>query len=133
MEDAEKIKPYIARMQQELRALRPEVQRLAARPLDEQLAGLDARGRAALANRYGYALASLLFVHLKVLNVRDVERVMAELGRVKQYMERAKRLEGGPRAPAAPAAPERAAISRVHFQGTHTRFEDGRVTKRRTK
>ncbi|AGO12765.1 AaceriADR297Wp [[Ashbya] aceris (nom. inval.)] len=130
MEDAEKIKPYIARMQQELRALRPEVQRLTARPLDEQLAGLDARERAALANRYGYALASLLFVHLKVLNVREMDQVMAELGRVKQYMDRAKRLEGGPQAPAAPA---RAAISKVHFQGTHTRFEDGRVGKRRTK
>lgn len=94
MEDTKKIKPYIAHLNNQIRTLEPEIKKLTAKSLDEQLLSLkDEKEKLSLSNKYAYILSSLTFAYMKVLNVKDMSPVMAELERVKSYMGRAKQLE----------------------------------------
>lgn len=141
MEDSEKIKPYIAHLNKQLRLLKPELEKLTAKPLDEQLLMLnDERARLALTNKYAYVLSSLMFAYMKLLNVKDNTPIMAELSRVKAYMNKAKLIDekSEQASKSQQEEQERAkrvinnaldgrqtgpAISKVNFQGKHTRFE----------
>lgn len=142
MEDAQKIKPYIAHLNAQIKKLEGELTKLTSQPLDEQLLLLkDDKEKLNLSNKYAYVLASLLFSYMKVLGVKDITPVMSELERVKKYMNEAKALDQKDvKADKLKAEEqERAkkiirnaldgrqtgpAISRVNFEGKHTRFED---------
>lgn len=146
MEDTKKIKPYIAHLNNQIRTLEPEIKKLAAKSLDEQLLSLkDEKEKLNLSNKYAYILSSLTFAYMKVLNVKDMSPVMAELERVKSYMGRAKQLEKKDvkEQQLNKEEQERAkkiinsvldgrqsgpAISKVNFQGKHTKFEDKNET-----
>lgn len=141
MEDVNKIKPYIAHLNKQCKLLKPELDKLTAKSLDEQLLLLsDERAKLDLTNKYAYVLSSLMFAYMKVLNIKDMTPIMNELNRVKTYMskasafdkksekelqrikdeqERAKRvinsaLDGRHTGPA---------ISKVNFAGKHTKFD----------
>ncbi|AMD19761.1 HCL390Wp [Eremothecium sinecaudum] len=142
MEDISKIKPYISYLNKQLEQLAIEIKKLTAQSLNEQLLSLkDEREKLALSNKYAYVLSSLLFVYMKVLNVKDMSPIMGELARVKSYMDRAKQLDKKEiekqqkqkeQQASAKAiiqsslngADPQPAISKVHFQGRHTKFED---------
>lgn len=146
MEDTKKIKPYIAHLNNQIRTLEPEIKKLTAKSLDEQLLSLkDEKEKLNLSNKYAYILSSLTFAYMKVLNVKDMSPVMAELERVKSYMGRAKQLEKKDvkEQQLNKEEQERAkkiinsvldgrqsgpAISKVNFQGKHTKFEDKNET-----
>ncbi|QLG72000.1 hypothetical protein HG535_0C03530 [Zygotorulaspora mrakii] len=142
MDEVEKIRPYIAHLNKQLRLLKPDLEKMTSKSLDEQLLLLsDERSKLDLTNKYSYVLSSLMFAYMKVLNVKDVSPIMAELTRVKTYMNKAKSfdekqdrkkgleqseqkkarrvinsvLDGNHASPA---------ISKVHFQGKHTRFDN---------
>ncbi|SCU91711.1 LADA_0F11562g1_1 [Lachancea dasiensis] len=142
MDDSGKIKPYIAHLDAQLAKLRPEIAKFTEKSLDEQLLLLkDDRAKLDLSNRYAYVLSSLLFAYLKLHDVKDLGPVKQELGRVKKYMDLARQLDQKEvnREKAEEESQKRAknmirsaldgrssapAISKVHFQGKHTKFSD---------
>ncbi|AET41298.1 Lrp1p Ecym_8001 [Eremothecium cymbalariae DBVPG len=144
MEHINKIKPFIVHLNRQLKDLEPEIKKLTNQPLDDQLLSLtDEKERLKLSNKYAYVLSSLLFVYMKVLNVKDMTPIMAELSRVKSYMDKVKQLDlnQSEKESAAQEQQERAktiigsalgeirsdaAISKVHFLGKHTKFENKR-------
>ncbi|SCU82205.1 LANO_0B05468g1_1 [Lachancea nothofagi CBS 11611] len=142
MDDSSKIRPYIAHLDAQLAKLGPEIDKFTQKSLNEQiLLQNDKRAQLELSNRYAYVLSSLIFAYMKLQNVKDLTPIKQELGRVKRYMdlarqldqkdekkeqqqqqdqERAKRiinsaLDGRSSSPA---------ISKVNFQGKHTKFTD---------
>ncbi|GAV49032.1 hypothetical protein ZYGR_0N04370 [Zygosaccharomyces rouxii] len=136
MEDINKIKPYIAHLDRQLQDLRPLLESLNAKSLDEQLSLLsDERQRLDLTNTYAYLLSSLMFAHMKVLNCRDMSSVMGELARVKRYMDSAKQLDSSEEQKEQNKHEEQnrakqvinraltPSISQANFQGKHTKFE----------
>lgn len=142
MEDVEKIKPYISHLNKQLNSLKVDLDKLTSKSLDEQLLSLkDERAKLELTNRYAYALSSLMFSYMKVLNVKDLSPIKAELDRVKSYMNKAKAIDGKDEREQRlqQEEQERAkrvinnaldgrqtgpAISKHNFQGKHTRFDD---------
>ncbi|SCU83711.1 LAMI_0C04280g1_1 [Lachancea mirantina] len=148
MEDVSKVKPYIKNLNNQLDLLEADLQKFSSKSLNEQLLLLtDEREKLELSNKYAYTLSSLLFAYMKVLDVKDLGPVMTELDRVKQYMNTAKKLDArkadqdtrkekqqeDARTTMSRALQGRRnepAISRVNFQGKHTRFEaDGEGSK----
>lgn len=136
MEDINKFRPYIAHLDRQLQDLKPLLERLNAKSLDEQLLLLNnERQRLDLTNTYAYLLSSLMFAHMKVLNYKDMSPVMGELARVKRYMDSAKQLDLSEeeRAQNKDEEQNRAkqmmnkalapSISQANFQGKHTKFE----------
>ena len=90
MEDIEKIKPYVRSFSNALDELKPEIEKLTSKSLDEQLLLLsDERAKLELINRYAYVLSSLMFANMKVLGVKDMSPILGELKRVKSYMDKA--------------------------------------------
>ncbi|QLQ80913.1 hypothetical protein HG537_0E02680 [Torulaspora globosa] len=142
MEDVEKVKPYISHLNKQLNSLKVDLDKLTSKSLDEQLLSLnDERAKLELTNTYAYALSSLMFSYMKVLNVKDLSPIKAELDRVKSYMNKAKAIDGKDQKEQRlqQEEQERAkrvinnaldgrqtgpAISKHNFQGKHTRFED---------
>lgn len=141
MDDSVEIKACISRLNKQLGSLEVDLDKLTGKPLDEQLLLLnDEKARLDLTNKYAYVLSSLMFSYMKVLNVKDMAPIRAELARVKSYMEKAKALDGREAKEADRRQKEQnhakkminsaldgrqtgAAISKVNFQGKHTRFE----------
>ncbi|CAI4063728.1 hypothetical protein SKDZ_08G1290 [Saccharomyces kudriavzevii ZP591] len=144
MEDIEKIKPYVRSFSNALDELKPEIEKLTSKPLDEQLLLLsNERARLELVNRYAYVLSSLMFASMKVLGVRDMSPILNELKRVKSYMDKAKQYDNkiSKSNERSQAEQEKAkniisnvldgnknqfepSISNCNFQGKHTKFEN---------
>ncbi|AQZ16337.1 LRP1 (YHR081W) [Zygosaccharomyces parabailii] len=135
MEDINKFKPYISHLNRQLQELKPLLENLNTKSLDEQLLLLnDERARLDLTNKYAYVLSSLMFAYMKVLNVKDMAPVMSELSRVKSYMDQARKLDASQeqKEEVKKKEHERAtgllrnalepSISKVNFEGKHTRF-----------
>ncbi|GAV53941.1 hypothetical protein ZYGR_0AK04430 [Zygosaccharomyces rouxii] len=136
MEDINKFKPYLAHLDRQLEDLKPLLESLNAKSLDEQLLLLnDERQRLDLTNTYAYLLSSLMFAHMKVLNCRDMSPIMGELARVKRYMDSAKQLDSHEEEKTQNKNEEQnrakqvmnkaltPSISQANFQGKHTKFE----------
>lgn len=141
MDDSAEIKACISHLNKQLASLEVDVKKLAAKPLDEQLLLLSSeREKLELTNKYAYVLSSLMFSYMKVLNVKDMAPIRTELARVKSYMDKAKALDNkdAKEEQRRHQEQERAkkvinnaldgrqsgpAISKVNFQGKHTRFE----------
>lgn len=141
MEEVQKIKPYIDNLSQKLSLLKPDLEKMTLKPLDEQLLLLsDERSKLDLTNRYSYVLSSLMFAYMKVLSVKDVSPIMTELTRVKEYMNKAKALDQKHEREKELQKEEQISakkainsvldgnhsgpsISKVNFQGKHTRFD----------
>lgn len=144
MEDIEKIKPYVKSFSNALDELKPEIEKLTSKPLDEQLLLLSSeRAKLELTNRYAYVLSSLMFASMKVLNVKDMSPILNELKRVKSYMDKAKQYDNkiSRSNEKSQAEKEKAksiisnvldgnknqfepSISKNNFQGKHTKFEN---------
>lgn len=142
MEDINKFKPYIAHLDHQLEELKPLLESLNAKSLDEQLLLLnDERKRLDLTNKYAYLLSSLMFAHMKVLNYKDMSPVMGELARVKKYMDSAKQLDSNEEDKTHNKNEEQSrakqimnkaltpSISQANFQGKHTKFESNESDK----
>ena len=94
MEDTKKIKPYISYLNKQVEQLSGEINKLTSKSLDEQLLLLqDEKKKLDLSNKYAYVLSSLCFSYMKVLNIKDLSPIMAELARCKSYMDKSKQLE----------------------------------------
>ncbi|CAI4039459.1 hypothetical protein SMKI_08G1260 [Saccharomyces mikatae IFO 1815] len=144
MEDIKKIKPYVKSFSNALDELKPEIEKLTSKSLDEQLLLLsDERAKLELINRYAYVLSSLIFANMKVLGVRDMSPILNELKRVKSYMDKAKQYDNkiSKFNEKSQAKQENArsiifnvldgnrnrfepSISKSNFQGKHTKFEN---------
>lgn len=142
MEDVDKIKPYISHLNKQLSSLKVDLDKLTSKSLDEQLLLLnDERAKLELTNKYAYALSSLMFSYMKVLNVKDLSPIKTELDRVKMYMNKAKALDGKDEKEQKRQREEQErakkvinsaldgrqtgpAISKHNFQGKHTRFDN---------
>lgn len=142
MDDSSKIKPYIAHLDGELKKLAKGIEQFTSKSLDEQLLEKKSeREKLDLTNRYAYVLSSLLFAYMKLLGVKDITPIKQELDRVKRYMNLAKQLDqkNEGKTQHKKDEQERAkklinsaldgraltpAISKVNFEGKHTRFED---------
>lgn len=142
MEDVDKVKPYIIHLNKQLSSLKVDLDKLTSKSLDEQLLSLkDERAKLELTNKYAYALSSLMFSYMKVLNVKDLTPIKTELARVKSYMSKAKALDGKDEAEVKRKQEEQErakkvinnaldgrqtgpAISKHNFQGKHTRFDN---------
>lgn len=143
MDDHTDIKACILRLNKQLNSLEVDLNKLTAKPLDEQLLLLnDERAKLDLTNKYAYVLSSLMFSYMKVLNVKDMSPIRTELARVKSYMDRAKAIDNRSSKETERQQQEQdrakkviknaldgrqqgPAISKVNFQGKHTRFENG--------
>ncbi|CDO94837.1 unnamed protein product [Kluyveromyces dobzhanskii CBS 2104] len=141
MEDTKKIKPYISYLNKQVEQLGGDIEKLTSKSLDEQLLMLqDEKKKLDLSNNYAYILSSLCFSYMKVLNVKDMSPIMAELARCKTYMDKSKQLEakklsqeqdGLEQEQQAKRVLQSAlggnhtepSISKVNFQGKHTKFE----------
>lgn len=152
MEDIEKIKPYVRSFSSALDELKPEIEKLTSKSLDEQLLLLsDERAKLELINRYAYVLSSLMFANMKVLGVKDMSPILGELKRVKSYMDKAKQYDNKiiKSNEKSQAEQERAkniisnvldgnknqfepSISKSNFQGKHTKFENDEPAKSTT-
>ncbi|SCU98526.1 LAFA_0G18514g1_1 [Lachancea sp. 'fantastica'] len=146
MEDSSKIRPYISHLNAQLAKLGPEITKFTEKSLEEQLLLLkDERSKLDLSNRYAYVLSSLLFAYMKLHNVKDLGPVKQELARVKRYMDLARQLDDKEEKQAKneQESKERAkqvihsaldgrtaspAISKVNFQGKHTKFTEDATT-----
>ena len=143
-QDIKKVRPYIANLRKQLDALRPRLEKLTAKPLDEQLLEQSSeRARLETTNTYAYVLNSLFFAYGKVvgLSAEEMAKIRTELERVQGYMKKAQ----GQDAAATKAARDQGrqqdaikrelvrslggtdrdaepTISKVHFQGKHTKF-----------
>lgn len=141
MEEAANIKPYILHLNNQLKTLEPQIKKLTSQPFNDQLLSLsNGFERLLLSNKYAYVLSSLLFVYMKVLNFKDLSPIMDELGRVKYYMDRVKQLQSRDQAQEKLEKEKEVqvksvinsslgltcspSISKVHFEGKHTKFED---------
>lgn len=115
--------------------LRPAVDKT----VDETVAALDPLDAADTLNQYAYTVALVFFAYLKAGGEDATKHpVMEELGRVKKHMERVTRArEAKARGELADEqAKEQTeaflrnalapAISKVHFEGKHTRFEEAK-------
>ncbi|QEU61504.1 Lrp1 [Kluyveromyces lactis] len=140
MDDTKKIKPYISYLNKQVEQLSGEIGKLTSKSLDEQLLLLqDEKKKLDLSNKYAYVLSSLCFSYMKVLNIKDLSPIMAELARCKSYMDKSKQLEakkeseekdGMEQEEQAKRVLQSAlgggkiepAISKVNFQGKHTKF-----------
>ncbi|CEP62358.1 Lrp1p LALA0_S05e03862g [Lachancea lanzarotensis] len=140
MEDISKVKPYISHLNAQLAKLGPKITKFTEKSLEEQLLLLkDERSKLDLSNRYAYVLSSLLFAYMKLHNVKDLAPVKQELARVKRYMDLARQLDEKEEKQTRKEQEhqERAkklihsaldgrsvgpAISKVNFQGKHTKF-----------
>ena len=94
-QDIKDIKPYLTNLSRQLHALRPHIEELTSKSLDERLIAIsNERDRLALTNDFAYTLNSLLFAYGKVmcLGKQDMDRLLNEIVRVKEYMARAKSL-----------------------------------------
>lgn len=94
-QDIKHIKPYLTNLSRQLHALRPHIEELTSKSLDERLIAIsNERDRLALTNDFAYTLNSLLFAYGKVmcLGKEDMDRLLNEIVRVKEYMARAKSL-----------------------------------------
>ena len=94
-QDIKHIKPYLTNLSRQLHALRPHIEELTSKSLDERLIAIsNERERLALTNDFAYTLNSLLFAYGKVkcLGKQDMDRLLDEIVRVKEYMSRAKSL-----------------------------------------
>ncbi|CAD6631921.1 BAH_G0023770.mRNA.1.CDS.1 [Saccharomyces cerevisiae] len=152
MEDIEKIKPYVRSFSKALDELKPEIEKLTSKSLDEQLLLLsDERAKLELINRYAYVLSSLMFANMKVLGVKDMTPILGELKRVKSYMDKAKQYDNRitKSNEKSQAEQEKAkniisnvldgnknqfepSISRSNFQGKHTKFENDELAESTT-
>ncbi|EJS43443.1 lrp1p [Saccharomyces arboricola H-6] len=144
MEDIEKIKPYVKSFSNALDELKPEIEKLTSKSLDEQLLLLSSeRAKLDLTNRYAYVLSSLMFASTKVLGAKDMSPILNELKRVKSYMDKAKQYDDkiSRSNEKLHAEQEKAkniisnvldgnknqsepSISKSNFQGKHTKFEN---------
>lgn len=137
MEDINKFKLYVSHLDRQLQELKPVLEGLNAKSLDEQLLLLgDERARLSLTNKYAYVLSSLMFAYMKVLNVKEMGPVMGELARVKSYMDQAKKLDLSQEQQEQEKKKEQQkakgllqsalepSISKVNFQGKHTKFDE---------
>ncbi|CUS23520.1 LAQU0S10e02322g1_1 [Lachancea quebecensis] len=142
MDDSSKIKPYIAHLDGQLKKLAKGVELFTSKSLDEQLLEMKTeREKLDLTNRYAYVLSSLLFAYMKLLDVKDLAPIKQELDRVKRYMNLAKQLDQKNEGETLHRKEEQErakklinsaldgrtsgpAISKVNFEGKHTRFKD---------
>ncbi|SCU95951.1 LAME_0F14224g1_1 [Lachancea meyersii CBS 8951] len=142
MDDSSKIKPYIAHLNSQLANLGPEINKFTHKSLDEQLLLLnDERSKLDLSNRYAYVLSSLIFAYMKLHNVKDLTPIKQELARVKRYMDLARQLDKNDEKQeklekesqeqakqiinsALGGRASSPAISKVNFQGKHTKFSE---------
>ena len=144
-QDIKKVKPYIANLRKQLDALRPRLEKLAAKPLDEQLLEQGSeRTRLDITNTYAYVLNSLFFAYGKVvgLSAEEMAKIRTELERVQGYMKKAQGQDAAATRAARDQGKQQEAlkrdlvrslggdardaeptISKLNFQGKHTKFE----------
>lgn len=142
-EDAKAVKPYLKHLAKQITALEPQIAKLVQRPLDEQLILIgDEQARLKLSNAYAYVIASLMFSYMKINGTKDMAPIMAELDRVRGYMQREKsaveratarrrlgdsekeQLRSHIQDALGKTRHSQASISAENFAGKHTRFED---------
>lgn len=141
------VKPYIKQLDKKLGELKPLVNECMTTPLDEQLLReTDELKRLKLVNNYSYVLSSLMFSYVKLLAGHDSEglndKVMVELQRVKEYIERTKKLEQKLNKKVSDEELKKdqvksqirktlePSISKKNFKNKHIKFEDkNKVTK----
>lgn len=152
MENIEQVKAFVLNLDHSLDELEPFVEKLATKSLTERLSEVPALERAKLANGYTYILSSLLFAYLKSRGVDTSKHdIMGELNKCKSYMKRLKDLETVDSQENGKLKREKAmvdrfmktqlsgnstvvtgvqepAISRVSFEGKHTKFADNKST-----
>lgn len=151
MEDINKFKGFIRSLEVSIDDLSEALEPVLNVPLDEVIAGCTtAQQKAKAYNSYLYCVISILFAYVKSLGVNtDNHPIMKELAKIKQsmkalkeaeeslqkkendaesekekakqFLERALGTTGGAAAPESMKGP---AISKVNFEGKHTKFDN---------
>lgn len=92
-EDTKKFNLYLNHLNKQLKQLSPAIEKLTTKSLNEQLLLLgDENAKLQLTNKFAYILSSLVFIQMKLYNVKDMNPILTELSRVKTYMERQKNI-----------------------------------------
>lgn len=148
MDDIEDVNLFVESLNTSIGKLHDEIEPILTKPVEEIASGTDSPlDTIKVYNNFSYTLVSLIFSYLKIIGINTSEHPIGEdLNKIKSYMKRLKDMEAnltrqerhkntdtandylvqtlGTKDDKEQEKEDSPAISRLNFQGTHTKFDD---------
>ena len=148
MDDIEDVNLFVQSLNSSIEKLHDEIEPILTKPVDELASSTDSPlDTIKVYNNFSYTLVSSIFSYLKIIGINTSQHpIVEDLNKIKSYMKRLKDIEAKLTRQEANKGTDTAkdylvqtlgtkddkeqkkydspSISRLNFQGTHTKFDD---------